>query len=83
MALLGIGFGPSMAAFVVAVQAAAPWEVRGVATSTMQLCRSLGGSIGVALLGALLTSRLAGALPDSNVDSSALINPAALSPRTA
>lgn len=76
MALLGAGFGPSMAAFMVAVQAAVPWEVRGVATSTMQLCRSLGGTIGVALLGALLTSRLLGALPPGSADTSALLNPA-------
>ena len=77
MALLGLGFGPSMAAFMVAVQAAVPWQVRGVATSTMQLCRSLGGTVGVALLGALLTGMLVEALPGSNVDSSALLNPAA------
>jgi EmrB/QacA subfamily drug resistance transporter len=77
MILLGVGFGPSMAAFVVAVQAAVPWEVRGVATSTMQLCRSLGGTVLVAVLGALLTSRLADAVGGRQVDTSALLNESA------
>jgi fucose permease len=74
MFLLGAGFGPSMTAFLVAVQAAVPWEVRGVATSTMQLCRSLGGTVGVTLLGALLTSRLLDVLPEGGADASALLS---------
>jgi EmrB/QacA subfamily drug resistance transporter len=85
MLLLGVGFGPSMTAFVVAVQEAVSWELRGVATSSMQLFRSLGGTVVVALLGALLNSGLRTALPDSTVDSGALLNPAAresVSPET-
>ena len=54
MALLGAGFGQGNTAFVIAVQSAVPWTVRGVATSSTQLFRNLGGTIGVALLGALL-----------------------------
>ena len=72
MALLGAGFGQGNTAFVVAVQGAVPWTVRGVATSSTQLFRNLGGTIGVALLGALLNGRLrpgtAGAL-DSGASS--------------
>ena len=60
-----------------AVQGAVPWEVRGVVTSTTQLFRSLGGTIGVALLGALLNGRLQAALPDAAVDRAALLDPAA------
>jgi MFS family permease len=63
MSLLGLGFGPSTAAFMMVVQEAVPWQQRGVATSSTQLFRSLGGTIGVALLGTIfhlaLTSRLA------------------------
>jgi len=54
MLCLGLGFGPGTTAFVVAVQEAVPWGMRGVATSSTQLFRSLGGTIGVAVLGALL-----------------------------
>ncbi|MDP8923962.1 MAG: MFS transporter, partial [Chloroflexota bacterium] len=58
MLCLGLGFGPGIAAYVMAVQESVPWGVRGVATSSTQLFRSLGGTIGVALLGALLQARL-------------------------
>jgi len=65
MSLLGLGFGPSTAAFMMVVQEAVPWQQRGVATSSTQLFRSLGGTIGVALLGTIfhagLTSRIAAA----------------------
>jgi MFS family permease len=69
MLILGVGFGPSMTAFVVAVQEAVSWELRGVATSSMQLFRSLGGTVVVALLGAVLNSRMRGALPQDPVES--------------
>ena len=54
MGILGLGFGPSMAAFMMTLQEAVPWTQRGVATSSTQLFRSLGGTIGVALLGSIL-----------------------------
>lgn len=78
MSLLGLGFGPSTAAFMMVVQEAVPWSQRGVATSSTQLFRSLGGTIGVALLGTIfhagLTSRIAAAgLDPSGV--SALLDP--------
>ena len=74
MALLGAGFGQGNTAFVIAVQSAVPWTVRGVATSSTQLFRNLGGTIGVALLGALLNSRLQAVLPTGTLDSGALLN---------
>jgi EmrB/QacA subfamily drug resistance transporter len=77
MALLGAGFGQGNTAFVVAVQSAVPWTMRGVATSTTQLFRNLGGTVGVALLGALLNGRLQATLPPGLSDSAALLNPAA------
>jgi EmrB/QacA subfamily drug resistance transporter len=65
MAILGFGFGPSTAAFLMVLQEAVPWTLRGVATSSTQLFRSLGGTVGVALLGSILhvnlTSRIAAA----------------------
>jgi EmrB/QacA subfamily drug resistance transporter len=65
MALLGLGFGPSTSAFLILLQERVPWSQRGVATSSTQLFRSLGGTVGVALLGSILhiglTSRAAAA----------------------
>jgi hypothetical protein len=83
MILLGCGFGPSNTAFLVAVQSAVGWELRGVVTSTSQLFRNLGGTVGVALLGALFNARLQDALPANTTDRAALLSPelrAALSP---
>ena len=40
------------------VQNAVPWRRRGVATSSVQFFRNIGGAISVAALGALLNARL-------------------------
>lgn len=56
LVLVGLGLGFTSSAFVVAIQNAVTWSQRGVATASSQFFRTIGGSIGVALLGALLTS---------------------------
>ena len=67
MALLGAGIGMVLQILILATQNEAPVEDLGVATSTVTFFRSVGGSVGVALFGALFTSRLAtllgGAVP--------------------
>ena len=78
MLCLGLGFGPGTAAYVMAVQESVPWSVRGVATSSTQLFRSLGGTVGVALLGALLQARLVTTLAANgleDVPTGALLSP--------
>jgi EmrB/QacA subfamily drug resistance transporter len=74
MVLLGGGFGPCMSAFVMAVQSAVPWEQRGVATSNMQLYRNLGGTISIALLGALLNAGLQRLAPGGAATRAALLD---------
>ena len=58
MALLGAGIGMVMQIMVLATQNEAPVADLGVATSTVTFFRAVGGSIGVALAGALFNSRL-------------------------
>lgn len=58
MALLGAGIGMVMQILVLAVQNEAPVEDLGVATSTITFFRAVGGSVGVALFGALFSARL-------------------------
>jgi EmrB/QacA subfamily drug resistance transporter len=58
MVLLGIGIGLTMQVMVLATQNETPAEDLGVATSTVTFFRTVGGSMGVALFGALYTSRL-------------------------
>lgn len=57
MFLLGIGLGPTNAMFLVAVQAVAPRRLLGSATSTHQFFRQVGGTLGVALFGALMAQQ--------------------------
>jgi hypothetical protein len=64
MLVVGIGIGCVMQVIVLAVQNDAPARNIGVATSTATFFRSMGGSLGVALLGAIFASRLAAGLAD-------------------
>ena len=58
MICIGLGNGFIATPFLVAVQAAVPWNRRGVATSTNQFFRTIGGSVSVAALGAVLNAHL-------------------------
>jgi EmrB/QacA subfamily drug resistance transporter len=58
MLVLGIGIGLVMQVLVLVVQNDAPVRDVGVATSTATFFRSMGGSLGVALFGAIFASRL-------------------------
>jgi EmrB/QacA subfamily drug resistance transporter len=62
MLLLGLGMGLVMQVLVIAVQNAVDYRDLGVATSGNSLFRSIGGSVGTAVLGAIFASRLAGEL---------------------
>jgi EmrB/QacA subfamily drug resistance transporter len=57
MIVFGVGLGTSMPLFMLAVQNAVPYRVMGVSTSTMQFLRSVGGTMGVAILFSLIQSK--------------------------
>jgi EmrB/QacA subfamily drug resistance transporter len=59
MVLLGVGIGLTMQTLVLAVQNAVRITELGVATSSISFFRSMGGAVGVALFGAIFSSRLA------------------------
>ncbi|MGH9022883.1 MAG: MDR family MFS transporter [Acidimicrobiia bacterium] len=58
MVLLGTGLGFTMQTLVLATQNSVPARDLGAATSSVSFFRSMGGSIGVALFGALFNSGL-------------------------
>jgi EmrB/QacA subfamily drug resistance transporter len=58
MALLGFGLGLSFPTLVLAAQNAVPHTMMGLTTSLNQFARSVGGTIGVAIMGSILTRRL-------------------------
>jgi len=70
VAVLGVGLGTVMPVMILAVQNAVDQRDLGTATSAATFSRSMGGSFGVALFGAVLASRLAHQLP--GVDAEAL-----------
>lgn len=57
---VGIGMGMSMPTLNLAVQNAVPQRMLGVATASSQFFRQIGGTLGVAILGAAMTARLSG-----------------------
>ncbi|MFA5933478.1 MAG: MDR family MFS transporter [Microgenomates group bacterium] len=59
MIFLGMGMGAAMPVFTVIVQNAFEHSKLGVVTSSIQLFRSIGGTIGIAILGSLFNSGLA------------------------
>jgi EmrB/QacA subfamily drug resistance transporter len=62
MFVLGIGLGCVMQVLVLIVQNAVPYSELGVATSGATFFRSIGGSIGTAIFGAIFSNVLAGNL---------------------
>jgi len=60
--LMGFGLGFTFPVFTIAVQNAVPHRVLGVATSSVQFFRSIGGTMGLAILGSVMTNRFASGL---------------------
>ena len=64
MAILGLGLGATMQNLVLAVQNNVAMSDMGAASSTVAFFRSMGGSIGVSALGALLSTQVAQQVTD-------------------
>jgi fucose permease len=62
--LVGFGMGFMTSALIISVQNAVEWKFRGVATASVQFMRTIGGSISVAIMGAILNSQLASRFAD-------------------
>jgi EmrB/QacA subfamily drug resistance transporter len=81
LSVIGGAIGLSFPVFIVIAQNTVPRETVGVATSLVQLTRSLGGAIGVALLGAYLVAQLGPLLGGSgagHAEITSLVRPDAL-----
>ncbi|WP_054950548.1 MDR family MFS transporter [Numidum massiliense] len=57
--VVGFGIGIGMPVFTLTIQNAVDHSVLGTATASSQLFRSLGGTIGVSVMGTVLTQRMA------------------------
>ena len=72
VALMGVGMGLSIPAFLIAVQNAVRKRELGVATSTIQFTRSIGGALGVSVMGLILSLQLAAGLRAQGLDPAAV-----------
>jgi EmrB/QacA subfamily drug resistance transporter len=63
LGLIGFGIGMAMAPATDAVMASLPAEKSGIGSAVNDTTRQVGGALGVAVLGSLLTSRYADAVP--------------------
>ena len=82
LAMMGVGMGLSMPAFLIAVQSTTRLKDLGVATSTLQFSRNIGGTLGVSVLGVFLSAGLnqnllAAGLDPASVSLNALLDPVA------
>lgn len=59
MAVVGLGLGFSSLAFLLGVQNSVPRSSRGTATASVQFFRTIGGAVGVAVMGTVLTNSMA------------------------
>ena len=65
LVIMGFGMGSTFPTFTLSVQNSVPFRVMGTATSAIQFYRSIGGMLGLAMLGAVMANRFA-----SNLDAS-------------
>lgn len=57
MIILGLGIGTTMSLFTIIIQNAFPLERLGEVTSALTFFRSIGGTVGAAILGTVMTNR--------------------------
>ncbi|MFN8485966.1 MAG: MDR family MFS transporter [Caldilineaceae bacterium] len=72
LTIMGIGMGLAISSFLIAVQSAVERRFLGTATSMLQFSRSIGGTLGVSVMGALLSLRLSASLQAAGQDLSAV-----------
>jgi MFS family permease len=76
--VLGLGLGMVMQVLVLAAQNAVDYEDLGVATSGVTLFRSIGGSVGVSVFGAIFAAALALQLQDLQGSMPSALDPSAI-----
>lgn len=71
MCIVGLGLGISMPVFSLTIQNAVEPQQLGVATASSQLFRSLGGTIGIAVMGTVMNSHMTSKMTELGVASGA------------
>ena len=71
LGLMGTGMGFSIPAFMIAVQSSVARHQMGTATATLQFSRSIGGTLGVSVMGVILVSQMVARLSAAGIKASA------------
>jgi EmrB/QacA subfamily drug resistance transporter len=58
MGVFGVGLGFASTSLLIAVQTSVGWELRGVATASNMFFRTIGGVLGVGIMGGVMVSQL-------------------------
>jgi MFS family permease len=78
LAITGFGFGPASMSQLLAAQDSVTWQQRGIVTSAVGFFRTIGGALGIGLLGAMfnaLISKDLAWLRDQGVTPGSLLDP--------
>jgi EmrB/QacA subfamily drug resistance transporter len=67
LGVMGAGMGLAVPAFLIAVQSSVQRSKLGTATATLQFSRSIGGTLGVSVMGVILTAQLAANLAAAGI----------------
>jgi len=78
MVLIGSGMGQMFQTYVVAMQNAVPRSSLGIATASIQFCRTIGAMFGAAIFGSLLTRQLTSGLAARLGEAASQVSPGAL-----
>jgi EmrB/QacA subfamily drug resistance transporter len=62
IALVGFGLGITLPLYTIAVQNAVPYNILGAATSSVPFFRAIGGTVGLSILGSIMTNRFSSEL---------------------
>jgi MFS family permease len=79
----GFGLGTLLSPLLVILQTLVGWGDRGSITAMNQFSRTIGGAVGVALMGILLASQIHAAALSRGIDASRVADPLRLSTQTA
>jgi hypothetical protein len=73
--VVGLGMGQLLTPLLIVVQSVVDWATRGTATALNQFSRTIGGAVGVSLLGLLLSARARTAAVERGIDPRTVANP--------
>lgn len=82
MLFIGIGMGVVNTPLLIVLQSVVEWRDRGAVTALNQFSRTIGGAIGVALMGLLLESRITAGAAARGLDPRRFADPSRLSTQT-